>query len=207
MAQKTDVQLQTDRATIENETVAGANTVVRVGNMFEDIIDSKVNNTRTVNGHALSGDVTVTASNVGLGNVDNTSDVNKPVSTAQQSALDLKLTIPGAWTTWVPTLVGWSSYTLDYAKYSQIGKTVNIKIYVSIGVSNSTTKTFTLPVTAGGNQYAQLSFAYNGGGITNESLVSLTSGSAVASLFTDANGVGWLNGSMIFALTLTYEAQ
>ena len=32
----------------------------------------------------------VTASMVGLGNVNNTSDANKPVSTAQQSALDLK---------------------------------------------------------------------------------------------------------------------
>jgi hypothetical protein len=29
---------------------------------------------------------------VGLGNVDNTSDVNKPVSTAQQAAIDLKMT-------------------------------------------------------------------------------------------------------------------
>ncbi len=29
-------------------------------------------------------------STVGLGNVDNTSDANKPVSTAQQAALDLK---------------------------------------------------------------------------------------------------------------------
>lgn len=33
---------------------------------------------------------TVTKSDVGLGNVDNTSDANKPVSTAQQSALDGK---------------------------------------------------------------------------------------------------------------------
>lgn len=33
----------------------------------------------------------LTKSNVGLSNVDNTSDVNKPISTAQQSALDLKL--------------------------------------------------------------------------------------------------------------------
>ncbi len=33
----------------------------------------------------------ITASMVGLGNVDNTSDVNKPVSTATQTALDLKL--------------------------------------------------------------------------------------------------------------------
>lgn len=32
----------------------------------------------------------VTQSQVGLGNVDNTSDANKPVSTAQQTALDLK---------------------------------------------------------------------------------------------------------------------
>jgi len=33
----------------------------------------------------------ITAAMVGLSNVDNTSDVNKPVSTAQQTALDLKL--------------------------------------------------------------------------------------------------------------------
>ncbi len=45
----------------------------------------------TVNGHALSGNVTVTKSDVGLGNADNTSDVNKPVSTATQTALAGKL--------------------------------------------------------------------------------------------------------------------
>lgn len=41
---------------------------------------------RTVNGHALSADVTVTKGDVGLGNVDNTSDASKPVSTAQAAA-------------------------------------------------------------------------------------------------------------------------
>lgn len=51
----------------------------------------KVPNTRKVNGHALSSDVTVTKGDVGLGNCDNTSDANKPVSTAQQAALDLKI--------------------------------------------------------------------------------------------------------------------
>jgi len=39
------------------------------------------------NGSALTG---ITASQVGLGNVDNTSDANKPVSTATQTALNLK---------------------------------------------------------------------------------------------------------------------
>lgn len=50
----------------------------------------KVDKTTTVNGHLLSSNVVVTKGDVGLGNVDNTSDVNKPISSAQQSALDLK---------------------------------------------------------------------------------------------------------------------
>lgn len=36
------------------------------------------------------GNVNITKSNIGLGNVDNTSDANKPVSTAQQTALNAK---------------------------------------------------------------------------------------------------------------------
>lgn len=38
----------------------------------------------------------VTATQVGLGNVNNTSDANKPVSTAQQTALGLKASLTGA---------------------------------------------------------------------------------------------------------------
>lgn len=37
-----------------------------------------------------TGNVTLTKADVGLGNVDNTSDANKPVSTPTQAALDLK---------------------------------------------------------------------------------------------------------------------
>lgn len=55
------------------------------------IIDAtKVPTTRTVNGHALSSDVIVTKGDVGLGNADNTSDLNKPISTATQTALNAK---------------------------------------------------------------------------------------------------------------------
>ena len=39
----------------------------------------------------MTGEVVLTKSNIGLGNVDNTSDANKPVSTAQQAALDKKV--------------------------------------------------------------------------------------------------------------------
>lgn len=37
------------------------------------------------------GQVNITKANIGLGNVDDTSDINKPVSTATQAALDLKI--------------------------------------------------------------------------------------------------------------------
>lgn len=49
-----------------------------------------VQKTTTVNGHALSGNVSVVKADVGLGNVDNTADVNKPISNATQTALDAK---------------------------------------------------------------------------------------------------------------------
>lgn len=39
---------------------------------------------------ANTGNITITKADIGLGNVDNTSDLNKPVSTATQTALDLK---------------------------------------------------------------------------------------------------------------------
>ncbi len=44
----------------------------------------------------LKTDLALTKSDVGLANVDNTADLNKPVSTAQQAALDLKLDIEDA---------------------------------------------------------------------------------------------------------------
>lgn len=39
------------------------------------------------------GNVNITKENIGLGNVDNTSDENKPISTAQQQALDTKTNV------------------------------------------------------------------------------------------------------------------
>lgn len=48
---------------------------------------------QSVNGK--TGEVVLDKSDVGLGNVDNTSDQNKPVSTAQQTALDGKLNLSG----------------------------------------------------------------------------------------------------------------
>jgi len=43
--------------------------------------------------NTMTGDVIITKATVGLGNVDNTSDLDKPISTLTQDALDLKVNI------------------------------------------------------------------------------------------------------------------
>jgi hypothetical protein len=55
------------------------------GSIYVEISASEVT---SVNGY--TGTVTLAKSDVGLGNVDNTSDADKPVSTAAQTALDAK---------------------------------------------------------------------------------------------------------------------
>lgn len=63
----------------------------------------KVPTTRTVAGKALSADVTLAKADVGLSNVDNTSDAAKPVSTAQAAALAAKAPLASPAFTGTPT--------------------------------------------------------------------------------------------------------
>ena len=59
----------------------------------------------TLNSPTFTGTVAgITATMVGLGNVDNTSDANKPVSTAGQTALNLKANLASPTFTGTPTL-------------------------------------------------------------------------------------------------------
>jgi len=70
-----------------------------------------------------TGNVTLTKSDVGLSNVDNTSDADKPVSTATQTALNAKqntLSLTTTGTSGAATLVG---STLNIPQYSGGGST------------------------------------------------------------------------------------
>jgi hypothetical protein len=62
--------------------IAGAATVQQALKSLKGLVDGAASNINNI-----------TKATVGLGNVDNTSDANKPVSTAQQTALDLKANI------------------------------------------------------------------------------------------------------------------
>ena len=78
-----------DYTTAEKSKLAGIATGAQV-----NTVDSVVGRT---------GAVILTKSDVGLSNVDNTSDVSKPISTATQTALDLKATLASPALTGNPT--------------------------------------------------------------------------------------------------------
>jgi hypothetical protein len=68
------------------DATAQAADVNPAGTSIAAALSGKVATALTVAGHALTADVVVSKGDVGLSNVDNTSDTNKPVSTAQATA-------------------------------------------------------------------------------------------------------------------------
>lgn len=88
-AQRVRDTVLTGLSTATNAVITAVDTVLgALGKLQKQITD----NLSTLTSHTsnTSNPHSVTKSQVGLGNVDNTSDVNKPVSTAQAAALALK---------------------------------------------------------------------------------------------------------------------
>ena len=87
-----------DGAVTTNKVSDGAITYEKLALALKNLIDGKASNydlslvQSALSSHTsnTSNPHSVTKAQVGLGNVDNTSDANKPVSTATQGALDLK---------------------------------------------------------------------------------------------------------------------
>lgn len=103
-----------------SRTVAGRDAVKAYADAISSNLSSHTSNTN--NPH------TVTKTQVGLSNVDNTSDVSKPVSTATQSALDLKLAAD----------VLDTAATLDTALKTVPGRDA-VKSYIETQVTTTTT--------------------------------------------------------------------
>jgi microcystin-dependent protein len=82
-------------------SVAGSTSIDGIGEwkvgdwiVYNGTTWDKIDNTETVSSvNGQVGNVVITKSDVGLSNVDNTSDINKPISTSTQSALNLKANI------------------------------------------------------------------------------------------------------------------
>jgi hypothetical protein len=99
IASSTDKRYVTDAQLVVVGNTSGTNTGDNATNsQYSGLAASKqdtlvsATNIKTIEGQSLlgSGNIDLAKGDVGLGNVDNTSDANKPVSTATQTALDAK---------------------------------------------------------------------------------------------------------------------
>ena len=101
--------LQVGELGYDNYPAGGDKGRVFVGTGTENIGLAKKTEVMVVDGKAdahiarVDNPHNVTKTQVGLGNVDNTSDANKPISTATQNALNLKANAANAVLTGVPT--------------------------------------------------------------------------------------------------------
>jgi hypothetical protein len=88
---------------------------------------------KTLTSPAINTPTGITKSDVGLGNVDNTSDANKPVSTAAQTALDLKAPLES------PTFTGTVTLPTGTVTAGMIldGTIVNADINASAAIAQS----------------------------------------------------------------------
>jgi hypothetical protein len=105
-------------------------------------------NIKTLEGQSLlgAGNIDLTKSDVGLGNVDNTSDLNKPISTLTQTALNAKqdtLTLTTTGTSGAATLVG---DTLNIPQYSGGGGLQGIN---ALFVRTNTSLTYSAAIVGG----------------------------------------------------------
>jgi hypothetical protein len=102
-------------------------------------------NIKTLEGQSLlgAGNIDLTKSDVGLSNVDNTSDLNKPISTLTQTALNAKqntLTLTTTGTSGAATLVG---STLNIPQYSGGGGLQGLHNVIRPQTSQVVTNRFT----------------------------------------------------------------
>jgi hypothetical protein len=130
----------------------------------------------------------------------------------------------GAWTSYTPTFTGFTlgNGTINVAKFCQIGKTVHLKLQVTLGSTSSVTSGITpsLPVNATiDNTTSASTCALIAGGVAATGMVALqsstsarlfpllASGTYVTNTNTSATIPGtWTTGN-IFGFSMTYEAE
>lgn len=101
------------------------------------IVETKTG-TKSVNIGTFKGDA-VTAESIGLGNVDNTADINKPISTATQKALDKKANAEDLPNTYLTKADATDTYpTKVYSAETYLSKSDASELYVTKTTFDST---------------------------------------------------------------------
>lgn len=156
-----------------------------------------------------SGNVALSKSDVGLGNVDNTSDLNKPISTAVQTALNAKISLNN----WVDisltsTIVGWSAFTTRSIEYLIVGNECTVRGQIA-GTSNNATTSFTMPFNYTGAdvfQTVSIPITNNGTAATAAGMARILANTSTVLFFTNGNvGAFTPSGTKIVTFYFTFK--
>jgi hypothetical protein len=120
--------ISVDTSTIQARVANVTDTEIGYLDGVTSAIQAQINLKAPLASPTFTGTVSgVSATHVGLGNVDNTSDVNKPVSTATQTALDLKAPLASPALTGIPT----APTAISSTNTTQVATTAYVKSVVS----------------------------------------------------------------------------
>ena len=120
--------ISVDTSTIQARVANITDTEIGYLDGVTSAIQTQINAKAPIASPTFTGTVSgVTATHVGLGNVDNTSDANKPISTATQTALDFKAPLASPALTGIPTAPTAASST----NTTQVATTAYVKSVVS----------------------------------------------------------------------------
>lgn len=159
----------------------------------------KVDNTDAVATVAgRTGNVVLTKNDVGLNNVDNTSDANKPVSTAQQTALNLKANIASptfTGTVTAPAITGALNGNASTATKLATARTISLTGDVTGSVSFDGSANVSIPVVVENDSHEHteliaidnMSIKPNATGINNKK--------AIKAFFTSKEGLTGASGT------------
>lgn len=107
---------------------------------LQSTLDAKVPSTRKVNGKVLSADITLAKGDVGLDNVDNTSDADKSVKSAESANTIVAVTTSGTGDAYVATVPGITALTAG-ANFIMVPHTKSTSISATLNVNNLGAKT------------------------------------------------------------------
>ena len=158
-----DIEVETGKYSARHWSIKAEELVV--SGVIDDVTNSliktysstKINADLSAHTNNTTNPHSVTKTQVGLGNVDNTSDANKPVSTAQHTAIDLKLSLSGGEMTGAitglrETRVALPANNIDLATGNLFTKTISASttLTISNALSSGNANSFILELTNGG---------------------------------------------------------
>ena len=126
--------ISVDTTAIQARVADVSDTEIGYLNGVTSAIQTQLNDKAPINSPTFTGTVGgITKSMVGLGNVDNTTDANKPVSTATQTALDGKLSLSGGVMTGAITLSADPTSDLHAATKQYVdASTAGLNVHASV---------------------------------------------------------------------------